>query len=86
MNALLPGPTASEGVSQYVNRLAQTQKKSQQEFEKEFLQTMRPSSILKRFATPDEVAAMAVYLCSALASATTGASVRVDGGVVRSIA
>jgi NAD(P)-dependent dehydrogenase (short-subunit alcohol dehydrogenase family) len=85
VNALLPGPTASEGVSVFVDQLVKAQKKPKEEFEREFLQTMRPSSILKRFATPDEVAAMVVYLCSAQASATTGASVRVDGGVVRSI-
>lgn len=54
-------------------------------FEREFFTTPRPSSIIQRFATPDEAAAMIVYLCSAQASATTGASVRVDGGVVRSI-
>ena len=53
--------------------------------EREFFTHARPSSILQRFATVDEVASMAVYLCSPLASATTGAAVRVDGGVVRAI-
>jgi NAD(P)-dependent dehydrogenase (short-subunit alcohol dehydrogenase family) len=53
--------------------------------EREFFATARPSSIIQRFATPDEVAAMIAYVCSALASATTGAALRVDGGVVRSI-
>jgi NAD(P)-dependent dehydrogenase (short-subunit alcohol dehydrogenase family) len=54
--------------------------------EREFFQTARPSSLLKRFATPDEVASMIAYVCSAKASATTGAALRVDGGVVRAIA
>ena len=54
--------------------------------EREFFETARPSSIMQRFATPDEVAAMIAYVCSAQASATTGAALRVDGGVVRSIA
>ncbi|WP_245587494.1 SDR family oxidoreductase [Cylindrospermum stagnale] len=55
------------------------------EVEAEFFQTLRPTSLIKRFATNEEVAAMVVYLSSALASATNGAAVRVDGGVVRSI-
>jgi NAD(P)-dependent dehydrogenase (short-subunit alcohol dehydrogenase family) len=54
-------------------------------FEAEFFKTVRPTSLLKRFATTDEVASMIVYLCSALASATTGAAIRVEGGVVRAI-
>ena len=54
--------------------------------ERDFFQTARPSSLLKRFATPEEVASMIAYVCSAKASATTGAALRVDGGVVRSIA
>jgi len=85
VNSVLPGPTASEGVTTFVDQLSKAQKKSAAQFEKEFFQTMRPSSLLKRFATPEEVANMVVYLCSEKASATTGAAVRVDGGVVRSI-
>jgi NAD(P)-dependent dehydrogenase (short-subunit alcohol dehydrogenase family) len=53
--------------------------------EREFFSTARPSSLLQRFATPEEIAAMIVYVCSASASATNGAALRVDGGVVRSI-
>jgi NAD(P)-dependent dehydrogenase (short-subunit alcohol dehydrogenase family) len=53
--------------------------------EADFFRTARPSSLLKRFATPQEVAAMVVYVCSPRASATNGAALRVDGGVVRSI-
>ena len=65
--------------------MAKRQSKSKAEVEKEFFKHMRPSSLLKRFATVDEVAAMAVYLASELSSATTGAALRVDGGVVRAI-
>ena len=54
--------------------------------EREFFATARPSSVIQRFATPDEVAAMIAYVCSVPASATTGAALRVDGGVVRSVA
>lgn len=86
VNSVLPGPTSSEGVTLFVDRLAQAQRKGAKEVETEFFKTMRPSSLIKRFATTDEVAAMAVYICSTLASATTGAALRVDGGVVRSIA
>lgn len=86
VNAVLPGPTASEGVGGFVADLAKAQGVDPATVEREFFATARPSSILQRFATPDEVAAMIAYLCSAQASATTGAAVRVDGGVVRSIA
>jgi NAD(P)-dependent dehydrogenase (short-subunit alcohol dehydrogenase family) len=85
VNSVLPGPTRSEGVEGFLDAMAADKGVSTAEVEKEFFQTVRPSSLLKRFATPEEVAAMTVYLCSALASATNGAAVRVDGGVVRSI-
>jgi NAD(P)-dependent dehydrogenase (short-subunit alcohol dehydrogenase family) len=86
VNSVLAGPTNSEGVSTFVESLAKQQGKTKQDVEREFFEHARPSSLIKRFATTDEVAAMVVYLCSEAASATTGASVRVDGGVVRSIA
>ena len=86
VNSVLPGPTASEGVGGFVARLAASRGVDAATVEREFFATARPSSILQRFATPDEVAAMITYLCSAQASATTGSAVRVDGGVVRSIA
>ena len=85
VNSVLAGPTASEGVSAFVTDLARQHGKSAQEMEREFFERARPSSLLKRFATTDEVAAMIVYLCGETASATTGAAVRVDGGVVRAI-
>ena len=86
VNSVLPGPTASEGVGGFVAQIAASRGVDAAAVERDFFATARPSSILQRFATPDEVAAMIVYLCSAQASATTGAAVRVDGGVVRSIA
>jgi NAD(P)-dependent dehydrogenase (short-subunit alcohol dehydrogenase family) len=85
VNAVLPGPTASEGVSDFVGNLAQTSNQSAADFEKMFFEKIRPTSLLKRFATTEEVANLVVYLCSPLASATNGAALRVDGGVVRTI-
>lgn len=86
VNSVLPGPTASEGVGQFVAQMARSSGKDAATIEGEFFQKARPSSILQRFATPAEVAAMIAYVCSAQASATTGAALRVDGGVVRAIA
>jgi NAD(P)-dependent dehydrogenase (short-subunit alcohol dehydrogenase family) len=85
VNSVLPGPTESEGVGAFVEAMAKQQNKSKQEIEKEFFEHVRPSSLLKRFATVDEVAAMVTYLASELSSATNGAALRVDGGVVRAI-
>lgn len=85
VNSILPGPTRSEGVGEFVEQLAKKDGISAKQVEEDFFKNMRPSSLIKRFATSEEVANMAVYLCSEQASATTGASVRVDGGVVRSI-
>ena len=83
-NAVLPGPTASEGVTDFVGSLASQAGQTRQQVEKEFFEKARPTSLLKRFATPDEVAAMVVFVCSPLSAATNGAALRVDGGVVRS--
>lgn len=85
VNSVLPGPTRSEGVEGFLEKMAAEKGVDTAQVEKEFFQTTRPSSLLQRFATPEEVAAMVVYLSSPLASATNGAAVRVDGGVVRSI-
>jgi len=85
VNSILPGPTESEGVAAFVDALAKQQNKSKPQLEAEFFQHARPSSLLKRFATVDEVAAMAVYLAGEPSSATNGAALRVDGGVVRAI-
>ncbi|MBT1071423.1 SDR family NAD(P)-dependent oxidoreductase [Pelotalea chapellei] len=86
VNSVLPGPTASEGVVEFVAQMAQTRGVDVTTVEQDFFTTARPSSVIQRFATPDEVAAMITYVCGVPASATTGAALRVDGGVVRSIA
>jgi NAD(P)-dependent dehydrogenase (short-subunit alcohol dehydrogenase family) len=86
VNSVLPGPTASEGVTTFVSDLAAQQNVSKAEFEKQFFKTARPSSILQRFEEPDEIANVVAFVCSPLASAINGAAVRADGGVVRSIA
>jgi len=84
-NSILAGPTESEGVVGFVEAMAKQQKKSQEEVQKEFFEHARPTSLLKRFATVDEVAAMVTFVASELSSATNGAALRVDGGVVRAI-
>ncbi|HLJ47042.1 MAG TPA: SDR family oxidoreductase [Bryobacteraceae bacterium] len=86
VNSVLPGPTASEGVGEFVDRLAAERGVTRAELEREFFQHARPTSLLKRFATPEEVAAVVAFVCSPLSAAINGAAVRADGGVVRSIA
>jgi len=86
VNSVLAGPTESEGVDTFVEGLAKQQGKSKEDVERDFFEHARPTSLIKRFETTEEVASMVVYLCSEAASATTGSSVRVDGGVVKSIA
>jgi NAD(P)-dependent dehydrogenase (short-subunit alcohol dehydrogenase family) len=85
VNSVLPGPTRSEVVTNMLAAMAGDRGLSQIELEKEFLRTMRPTSLLGRFTTCEEVANMVVYVCSEQASGTSGAALRVDGGVVRSI-
>jgi len=80
-NAVLPGPTRTAGVDGFVAKMSGGQ--DFEEFEREFFRTVRPSSLLKRFARSEEVASLIAYTCSPLASATNGAALRVDGGVVR---
>ena len=84
VNSVLPGPTKSRGVVDFVDALAQGSDKSFEEFESEFFEKVRPTSLIKRFAAPEEVASLVTYIASPLASATTGAALRVDGGVVKS--
>jgi NAD(P)-dependent dehydrogenase (short-subunit alcohol dehydrogenase family) len=81
VNAVLPGPTHSAGVEEFVHRLSAGQ--PFEAFEKEFFKSVRPSSLIKRFETPEEIASLVTFVCSPLASAITGAALRVDGGVVR---
>ena len=85
VNSILAGPTLSEGVEGYLRQMATAKASSMADVEKEVFRSVRPSSLLKRFASPEEVATMVAYVCSPLASATNGAALRVEGGVVRSI-
>lgn len=85
VNTVLPGPTWSEGASEFIKSLAKTQQLPVEQVEASFFKEERPTSLLQRFATVGEVASMVTYLVSPLASATNGAAVRVDGGVVKHI-
>ena len=84
VNSVLPGPTRSRGVEDFVEALAAGEGKTFAAFETEFFERVRPTSLIKRFATPEEVASLVAYVASPLASATTGAALRADGGVVKS--
>jgi NAD(P)-dependent dehydrogenase (short-subunit alcohol dehydrogenase family) len=81
VNAVLPGPTRSAGVEDFAGQLSGG--KPFADFEEEFFKTVRPSSLLKRFALTEEVANLVTYVCSPLSAATNGAALRVDGGVVQ---
>ena len=84
VNSVLPGPTRSRGVEDFVAAMAAKSDQSAAIVEKEFFKTARPTSLLKRFSTPEEVAAMVTYVASPLSSATNGAALRVDGGTIKS--
>ncbi|GAB3489829.1 SDR family oxidoreductase [Spirosoma knui] len=83
VNSVLPGPTKSEGVGTFVKELADKQNITEAQMEEQFFRDMRPTSLIHRFAMPDEVAQMVAFLASPLSSATNGAAIRVDGGVVK---
>ena len=85
VNTVLPGPTRSEGVETFIEGLAKDQNISPEQVEKEFFTKTRPSSLIQRFASTSEVAALVAFVASPLASAINGAALRVEGGVVRSI-
>ena len=85
VNSVLAGPTRSEGVETFVGQMAESKKVSAAEVEKDFFKTVRPSSLLQRFETPDEIAAAVAFVASPLASGINGAALRVEGGVVKTI-
>ena len=85
VNSVLVGPTRSEGVGTFVERLARERGVSAAEQERDFFHDARPTSLLKRFITVDEAASMIVYVCTPAAAATNGSALRVDGGVVRAV-
>ena len=86
VNSVLPGPTYSVGVETFVKEVAQSKGITAKDVERDFFTTVRPSSLIKRFATGEEVAALVVFVCSLQAAAINGAALRVDGGVTRTIA
>lgn len=85
VNTILPGPTKSAGVGGFLDQMAAAGNTTVDNVEKNFFNTVRPTSLLQRFAHVDEVATTVVYYSSPLASATNGAAIRVEGGLVRSI-
>lgn len=86
VNAVLPGPTRTSGADEFFARLAREQGITPEQAEAEFVGRQRPTSLIQRMAQPEEVASMCVYLASPQASATTGAALRVEGGIIRTIA
>ena len=85
VNSVLPGPTKSRGVGDFVETLAKADCKSFEAFEKEFFEKARPTSLIRRFETTTEIASMVTYIASPLSSGTTGAALRVDGGCTKSV-
>jgi len=85
VNSILPGPTKSKGVGGFIEDLSKSSGKNMEEVEEDFFKYMRPTSLLQRFASVEEIANTTVYFCSPLASATNGASIRVEGGLIKSI-
>jgi len=84
VNSVLPGPTRSRGVGDFVEQLAKAEGLSMEAYEKTFFEKARPTSLIKRFETPEEIATLVAYIASPLASGTTGAALRVDGGCTKS--
>jgi NAD(P)-dependent dehydrogenase (short-subunit alcohol dehydrogenase family) len=83
VNSVLAGPTASEGVTDFIGKLASERKMTPAQFEQEFFKHMRPTSLVKRFLKPEEIASVVAFACSPEASAITGAALRAEGGVVK---
>lgn len=85
VNTILPGPTKSRGVGGFIDDLSKSKNEPVEKVEKDFFKNMRPTSLLQRFASIEEIANTVVYFASPLSSATNGASIRAEGGLVRSI-
>lgn len=85
VNSVLPGPTRSEGVEEFLKSMARETNTPEDEIAKSFVKEHRPTSLIQRFASVEEVANMVVYASSREASATNGAALRVEGGIVRTI-
>jgi len=85
VNAVLPGPTMSEGVGGFIENLAKGQNKTVEQVEEDFFKHMRPTSIIQRFLTPEEIANTVTYLSSPLAAATNGAAIRAEGGLLKTM-
>jgi NAD(P)-dependent dehydrogenase (short-subunit alcohol dehydrogenase family) len=85
VNSVLPGPTLSEGAGAFVESVAKSQNKTTDEVAAEFFKTMRPTSLVQRFLSTDEVANMVAFIASPLSSATNGAAIRAEGGVVKTM-
>jgi len=85
VNSVLPGPTLTEGAGEFFATLARENGQTFDEAARDFFAHARPTSLIKRFIQPTEVASLVAYVCSPLAAATTGAALRADGGVVRSL-
>nr|WP_294943259.1 SDR family oxidoreductase [uncultured Mucilaginibacter sp.] len=83
VNSVLPGPTLSEGVGGFIDNLARDQNKTTEQVEADFFKTIRPTSIIQRFLSTSEVANMVTYVASPLASATNGAAIRAEGGLLK---
>jgi NAD(P)-dependent dehydrogenase (short-subunit alcohol dehydrogenase family) len=83
VNTVLPGPTLSEGVGSFIEALAKKGGKTEDQVKTEFFKEIRPTSLIQRFTHPDEIANLVTFLASPLSSATNGAVLRADGGVVK---
>ncbi len=83
VNTVLPGPTKSRGVGEFIGEMAAAVGKTAEQVEQGFFKTARPTSLLQRFATPEEVASLVTYVASPRSAATNGAALRVDGGVIK---
>ena len=86
VNCVLPGPTASEGVDTFLSQMAAERKTGRSTLEREFFRSVRPTSLLQRFETTEEIASVVAFVCSPRSSAINGAALRAEGGLVRAIA